>query len=314
MSTPTHLVLSSNRSSLPVTKPQLLPFHTPYSGPAPVSTFFLPRSMPDSREDAPSGSTLLLGAFRGRQLVGQKLNLPTGYEGIVLSVPEKKQPVKQEQREGTDEVNMDKEQDEQDLARAEEDGRRISPRKRKVVERFKGPPIKKVAEGKVTKKFRIDSDSDEDSSSDNLPPPVASFSAAPTTAVPTSLGALLTPTETTISSSTSTPLPTALSPPPADVELVNDRPSRSPSPIPLSHSEANAEQAEKEEDPSMFHPPPAARELKIVSTFGQEGIVLWSPDDPVDKGRDEYFRCLGKGGWMELAEALHQEEEEGGEE
>lgn len=64
----------------------------------------------------------------------------------------------------------------------------------------------------------------------------------------------------------------------------------------------------------LLPPPPPARELKIVSTFGNEGIVLWSADDPVDEGRDEYFRCLGKGGWMELAELLHQEEAEDGEE
>ncbi|BEJ16057.1 hypothetical protein CspHIS471_0506620 [Cutaneotrichosporon sp. HIS471] len=62
---------------LPSTNLQLLPFClTPTPATAPVSDYFVPRS-------SPSGSGYL-AAFRGRQVVGQEIEVPRGYRGIVL--------------------------------------------------------------------------------------------------------------------------------------------------------------------------------------------------------------------------------------
>lgn len=51
-----------------------------------------------------------------------------------------------------------------------------------------------------------------------------------------------------------------------------------------------------------------AREITVRSTF--DALMLWSPDDLVDPGRDEYCRAFQKGGWVELAERLAESEEE----
>ena len=303
MSKPTHLVLPTADSTLPPAPTvHLLPFHTPFSGPSTISTYFLTRPIPDTRESALPDATLLSSAFRGRQLIGQPLRVPEGYEGVVLSVPEKTKPVKQDRAELTGELEDHRMNDGQ----AAEGGRRVSPRKRKVTERFgagAGPSKRPV---RVVKKFRIDSDDEEDSDEEETPP-----SASTSSAIPSHLSPRPTITETSlVSSNDSTPLPTDNSAPASPpLPIVQDTRSRSPSPTPLSP--VPQPDPEPTEDTSMLlPPPPPARELRIVSTFGEQGITLWSADDPVDEGRDEYFRCLGKGGWMELAGVLHQEESE----
>ncbi|BEI85375.1 hypothetical protein CcaverHIS002_0507760 [Cutaneotrichosporon cavernicola] len=62
-------------TNLPSTSLQLLPFYlTPTPATAPVSDYFVPRP-------TPSG---YLAAFRGRQVVGQEIEVPRGYRGVVL--------------------------------------------------------------------------------------------------------------------------------------------------------------------------------------------------------------------------------------
>lgn len=75
---------SSSSSSTPSqTKEELhlLPFSLSYSGPAKVSSYFRPRPAPSSH--AYAGSTI--ATFRGRALVGQKIEVPRGYRGVILS-------------------------------------------------------------------------------------------------------------------------------------------------------------------------------------------------------------------------------------
>lgn len=319
MATPTHLVLPSTDNPVASSSSvHLFPFYTPFNGRTEISTYFLTRPTPDTRESALPDATLLTSAFRGRQLVGQPLRVPEGYEGVVLSVPEKKRPV---QAETADELKReDEDVPMRDEPRELEDtGRRTSPRKRKVTARFGAgvapPPPKKAA-----KKFRIDSDED-DSEPEDTPPASASTNPA-LTAIPTPLSPqpTMTATSTLVSSTSSTPLPTDMSAPASPpLTIIQDTRSRSPSPTPLSPNSQPApilapttqEPVIEVEDASLLlPPPPTARELTVLSTFGEQGVTLWSADDPVDEGRDEYYRCLGKGGWVELAEALHQEESE----
>jgi len=67
----------------------ILPFSlgsnsNPYStSTAPTNQYFQPRPAPANLPSIPQGS--LITTFRGRQLVGQKLEVPRGYRGIILS-------------------------------------------------------------------------------------------------------------------------------------------------------------------------------------------------------------------------------------
>lgn len=56
-----------------------------------------------------------------------------------------------------------------------------------------------------------------------------------------------------------------------------------------------------EEDCQHGLPPEAVRQLVPVSTFSS--FTIWSPDIPVDEGRDEYMRTLIE--WTKLATEIH---------
>ncbi|GMK55433.1 hypothetical protein CspeluHIS016_0204890 [Cutaneotrichosporon spelunceum] len=76
-------ILAPAPASLPDCEitPHLLPFAlSPTPVTAPVSAYFVPRPAPAAHAFAGS----LLAAFRGRQVVGQALDVPRGYRGVVL--------------------------------------------------------------------------------------------------------------------------------------------------------------------------------------------------------------------------------------
>ena len=84
----TLLALSSTPlASLPSIS--LLPFSLAHDGPAPLSTFFLPRPFPSSTApgttDDQHQHQHRQATFRGRRIVSSELRLPAGYRGLVFS-------------------------------------------------------------------------------------------------------------------------------------------------------------------------------------------------------------------------------------
>lgn len=72
--------------------PHLMPFHISYTGAAPIATFFrvhnspstLPQDASPDLASKPSMKKRLLATFRGREMHGLEMPIPTGYGGIVL--------------------------------------------------------------------------------------------------------------------------------------------------------------------------------------------------------------------------------------
>lgn len=77
-------ILSSAPDPLPPAPAlHLLPFAlTPTPTTAPISTYFRPRPAPSGHAYAGTGAHL--AAFRGRQVVGQTIDVPPGYRGVIL--------------------------------------------------------------------------------------------------------------------------------------------------------------------------------------------------------------------------------------
>jgi Ribonuclease H2 non-catalytic subunit (Ylr154p-like) len=111
MVTKTILSIPNTPADVPLVSPNLMPFHIAYSGPAPISTYFLKRpfadpetenqtlatskSLKNTKKDGPeeecnalaekeNHEIRLRAAFRGRQVVSQTVQLPKGYTGLLL--------------------------------------------------------------------------------------------------------------------------------------------------------------------------------------------------------------------------------------
>lgn len=339
--------------------PSLLPFHLGYSGPAPVSTYFLPRPAPVDPH-APRSEPLLLSTFRGRQVVGQSLKVPEGYTGVVLGVPPPPAASALSSRTGAsfDPAALFTTPDVEPEAPADEatDGRtsslRRSPRKR-VTTASAGarPPPAKKARVVAAKKFQLDSDSESEGEGDTT------ASAAPVVkgededeqdaeATPSLVSALTTPSLSSASALTpvgsvadeeaaaaAVVVMTAELEPAADggqeaLEIVEAvtlpveveaaaeavaAPPKERSPTPVVEDEPMEAVADEPYTSDQLLPTSASagapvRLLTPLSTF--ETIALWTADDPVDKGRDELYRCLGQGGWLEMSHVLHGEDED----
>ncbi|KAI6120540.1 ribonuclease H2, subunit C [Pisolithus thermaeus] len=71
----------------------------------------------------------------------------------------------------------------------------------------------------------------------------------------------------------------------------------------MSYEDATVEEAvgSAEEDSQHKLSPEATRQLVPVSTFST--FTIWSPDIPVDEGKDEYMRTLIE--WTKLAAEIH---------
>lgn len=86
---------------LPTCSPHLMPFNIVYNGPAPIETYFRPKTAPkptfgktaqDTEEESDVQMKVepdrYVAAFRGRIVQGTTVELPTGYSGILLKAPE----------------------------------------------------------------------------------------------------------------------------------------------------------------------------------------------------------------------------------
>lgn len=77
------LVLNTHSATLPDTTPNLLPLHIAYSGPAPISTYFLVKKATQAADTTVAGlKRVFTAAFRGRVLHGLDVPLPPGYAGL----------------------------------------------------------------------------------------------------------------------------------------------------------------------------------------------------------------------------------------
>lgn len=78
------LILTASPNTTSRIHPHLLPLHIEYSGPSPVSVYFVAR---DAAETPPSKQMSTTRAvFRGRAMHGIKMRLPGGYHGAVLRI------------------------------------------------------------------------------------------------------------------------------------------------------------------------------------------------------------------------------------
>ncbi|GAA5872246.1 hypothetical protein JCM16303_001028 [Sporobolomyces ruberrimus] len=158
----------------------LLPCSLAFDGPAPISTYFHPRSY--TPPDAPSSSSASeehrQAAFRGRRLISTFMPVPQGYKGLVFSTraavpPTRTQDKMEEELEAIQAEKTRKAREERASKRAKvsideprpEDGTRRSPRKaaREARERaIKAAKEKAKGKGKVAKKFSLDDSETEE--------------------------------------------------------------------------------------------------------------------------------------------------------
>jgi hypothetical protein len=284
-----------------------------------------------------------MSTFRGRAIVGQTLVVPTGYQGIVLEVPPP--PPKRAASSSTEfEDSCEDMEDIQDapsqpsVAAVVASGIRRSPRKRNQASTSTLPPPKKARV--AARKFALDdsdSEDDDEETKGGAGTPALSLTGTTSLSTAPSTADLATPKdevpsfelngETLVvedeegamegqedaSPEVKEPVVTAIetvevvvAPAQVDPHLASTVVEAvSPSEVgPTTTSQAH--DASQLLDSSSSDPP--ARLLKPLSTF--EVITLWTADDPVDKHRDEYFRCLGVGGWLDMSAVIHRDEDE----
>lgn len=83
------LAFATSSKTLSDEIPNLMPFHIDYTGPAPISTYFLAKeSSPMTTSTTPLGSIkrVFSAAFRGRVIHGISTMLPRGYSGLALHI------------------------------------------------------------------------------------------------------------------------------------------------------------------------------------------------------------------------------------
>jgi hypothetical protein len=177
------------------------------------------------------------------------------------------------------------------------------PKEEEVVEQ--GQPGDVVKEEEVQEKEKVEEETSTlmmegvEEEAAGLPTPLPSTTTSSTD--PTVTASALPSALLSSSSTALLPPSSPYSPPPQII-------SHSPSPSPQQQQQ----QPQPTSPSSQSHPhassvPP--RTISVKSTFSS--LMLWSPDDPVDEGRDEYCRATGRGGWIELAEVLAESESEG---
>lgn len=168
---------------LPSTSINLLPFHIAHTGPAPVSTYFLPRDppadhpadprFPSAQPDAGPSKVYPPGkvaAFRGRRIQAHEIPLPVGYVGLVLSAPPRPtartEDVPIASRRATPRKSAAAAIVDETIDKAYRGGLRRSPRKRPGGEIVNPRGLKRlvgvVKPAKSTQRFSLDSSSENE--------------------------------------------------------------------------------------------------------------------------------------------------------
>ncbi|CED85565.1 Ribonuclease H2, subunit C [Phaffia rhodozyma] len=372
--------------------PSLLPFHIDYIGPAPVSTYLLTRPAPSPSSGSTStlsssSDSLLLSSFRGRQIVGQPLVLPSNYEGYILDVPPPpstlalssgpslKDPSQRGTTFGQASLRLDKTQSTDQprkFARTRSATKRFFSEQEVTPSSTEAPSFRAKQLGAkkqkvAAKKFKLESDSEEDidgeeeaqeikavptaipiettsstwtvstvvtdsdsnvNTQEDEQTPLSTISNATALSSVDATGLTATDATTTVHSTLPSTDMFPSSDQPIDSKATQDTLNLCPSSVPsVLHdiapsdplaslpSEEIAEDEgdihdvnlDAEDDAELYTPPgPPPRELVPTHTFKQ--ITIWTADDPVDRARDEFFRCFDVGGWIDLAKAIHAED------
>lgn len=307
--------------TLPSNSLNLMPFHLDFTGPAPISTYFQPRKVarPEHTKDSEEGASadhITVAAFRGRRVEAHTLDLPRDYMGLVLTVPAQPNeissslPLPSQVRSLRQQETLENSSDTD--ATTTTGGLRRSPRKR-VHEEAIVTRAKRRVKSRVMQKFSMDSDSeelsedestgdgdtqDQESTKDANAPsePVVSSeptdnSAQATTAVETKPMETLTAIVQDESQSSTQVDPTSLGETPQTSVL---EPFLEPSESFDQYRNQDDEQVSPESSI-------VTRTLLPQATF--ESFTIWSPDGPLDQGRDEYCRSLTE--WVTLGQVLH---------
>lgn len=288
----------------------LMPFHLDYTGPAQVSTYFQPRSIPGPSRSEASAETaenesITVAAFRGRRVQAHTLDLPLGYTGLVLTAPplpnrtnpsvpqisSNTNPVKNLKREASPSIGAGS-------------GLRRSPRKRTVdVLDTPVPPARRVRPKRVMQKFSMDSDSDENEDADE------GEGAGDEAGKKDDEGVVMQETievketvidgdEVVLENSKTTTTTTTTTTMTLQQE---DTASALPSPTADFQTDLSLDL-----DLDILQPAPTpifSRTLYPSASFSS--LTIWNPDGPLDQGKDEYCRALGE--WMRLGEVLHRD-------
>jgi hypothetical protein len=299
------LLASVPASGLPQLAPtalNLMPFHLDYTGPAEVSTYFQPRTVPGppTSEEVSEEQVLKQGdgsitvaAFRGRRVQAYTLGLPEGYTGLVLTAPSLASrtnpsfPQTQRHAQSNTVKNLKREES-PSLSSDAAPGLRRSPRKRNNVDVLELPVTRRVKPKRVMQKFSMDSDSEDEEAADEdegvvLQETVEKKEEKVVVKEDTSMVIESSTTTTTTTITNISNLDVQSLQPDADPELDQDH-----------HL-----------DLDLLQPAPPIFSRTLLPTASFSSLTIWNPDGPLDEGKDEYCRTLGE--WMSLNSVLHQE-------
>lgn len=280
-----------------------MPFHLKYTGPAEVSTYFMPRGVANpafvSKDETPSvEEKITVAAFRGRRLQAKEIGLPEGYTGVVLTAPptSSSSSLIQLKAEINQEIKVTKTRVEEIAESGSTSGLRRSPRKRKAdLLELELPVVRKKPNKRVMKKFSMDTDSededegklkgddDADAGEEDAEGKVEGEETLVAEEDQSTLEAVAYEDDRSVAAASTRILTAASSSISLDIST-SFTPLDSLSPF--------------------LDAPTHQKEVRMLSPTGRfDAFTLWHPDGPVDTGRDEYCRALGE--WIELGKILH---------
>ncbi|KAG7567072.1 hypothetical protein FFLO_01198 [Filobasidium floriforme] len=180
-------------SGLPQLAPtalNLMPFHLDYTGPAEVSTYFQPRTIPgppasdelfEEKVQKQGDGSIAVAAFRGRRVQAYTLGLPEGYTGLVLTAPSlasrMKPSISQTQKHAqSNTVKNLKREESPSLLSDAAPGLRRSPRKRNNVDVLDLPVTRRSLQPDIPPEIDTDHHLDLDLDLDLLQPAPPIFS------------------------------------------------------------------------------------------------------------------------------------------
>jgi hypothetical protein len=303
------LLAPAPASGLPQLAPtalNLMPFHLDYTGPAEVSTYFQPRTIPgppasdehsEEKVQKQGDGSITVAAFRGRRVQAYTLGLPEGYTGLVLAAPSlasRTNPsVSQTQKHAqSNTVKNLKREESPSLSSDAAPGLRRSPRKRNNVDVLELPVTRRVKPKRVMQKFSMDSDSEDEEAAEEDEGVVLKE----TVEKKEEKVVVKEDTSMVIESSTTTTTTTITNISDLDVQSLQ----------PDDALEVDqAHDLDLDLDLHLLQPAPPIFSRTLLPTASFSSLTIWNPDGPLDEGKDEYCRTFGE--WMSLNSVLHQE-------
>lgn len=308
------LLATAPASGLPQLAPtalNLMPFHLGYTGPAEVSTYFQPRTIPGpptseevsgEKVQKQEDGSITVAAFRGRRVQAYTLGLPEGYTGLVLTAPSlasRMNPsISQTQKHAQlNTVKNLKREESPSLSSDAAPGLRRSPRKRNNVDVLELPVTRRVKPKRVMQKFSMDSDSeDEEAAADDegvvLQEMVEQKKEEEEKLVVKGDTSMVIESSTTTTTTTTTNI--------SHLDVQSLQPDNAP-----EVDQDHGRDPHLDLDLDLLRPAPPIFSRTLLPTASFSSLTIWNPDGPLDEGKDEYCRTLGE--WMSLNSVLHRE-------